>query len=444
MLVIIVNTLCILPATALQFYYQSRAAAMKHPRVYVAAATAVSATIWFVNNFLCSPPSAALDTLQLFQCYVLAWLFARRGEKLKAMVTALVYMCVSILGNYLLALAAFPVGERLGLTAAQMMDTRGTSVTVMELLSFLELLLIFPLIDRLLHWLWNAPKSLRYLLLFAPVPLSQAVSLNLIDRYLPQPGTTVGFSLPLCIALICSLAADVCAVVSIRKLQNAAQTEAQLKTAEQQLNVQTDYYRQLQENILSVNQIRHDLNNQLTTAYRLLDEGQNEEVRRQLDVLRTSIREKVGARYCGNLIVDAVLDEKARRCREENIRLSLDAELPPQLPIESAHLCSAFSNLLDNGIQGALESGAVEKIIELRATVQKDCLVIRCQNTAAPPEKKDRSDPLRPHGLGLGILSRLAEQYDGNFRVEYSDGEYTATLILRFPQKQMKEGFLCF
>ena len=159
MITAFINSLCILPATALQFYYQSRAVAMKHPRAYVAVATAVSAIIWGINNFLCSPP-------------------------------------VSILGNYLLALTAFPIGERLGLTAAQMMDTYGTSVTVMELLSFLELLLIFPFVDRLLHWLWNAPKALGYLLLFAPVPLSQAVLLNLIDRYVPQPGITVWFSPP--------------------------------------------------------------------------------------------------------------------------------------------------------------------------------------------------------------------------------------------------------
>ena len=281
--------------------------------------------------------------------------------------------------------------------------------------------------------LWRNPGNLGNLLLFASVPLSQLISLNLINRYLPQSGQSVGISVPLYIAACLSIAADVCAVVSIRKLQGAAQTEAQLQTAEQQLNVQTDYYRQLQENILSVNQIRHDLNNQLTAAYRLLDQGQNEEVRRQLDLLRTSIREKVGARYCGNLIVDAVLDEKARKCREENIKLSLNAELPPRLSIENAHLCSAFSNLLDNGIQGVLASGAEEKVIELRTVVQKDCLVIRCQNTAAPPEKKDHSDPLRPHGLGLGILNRLAEGYDGSFRTEYAGGWFTSVLILRLP-----------
>lgn len=80
-------------------------------------------------------------------------------------------------------------------------------------------------------------------------------------------------------------------------------------------------------------------------------------------------------------------------------------------------------------------NGAAEKAIELRAAVQKDCLVIRCRNTAAAPEKKDRSDPLRSHGLGLDILSRLAKTYGGSFQAGYGDGEYTAILILRFPEK---------
>ena len=59
-----------------------------------------------------------------------------------------------------------------------------------------------------------------------------------------------------------------------------------------------------------------------------------------------------------------------------------------------------------------------EKTIELRAAVQKD-----------------RSDPLQSHGLGLDILSRLAKTYGGSFQAGYGDGEYTAILILRFPEK---------
>ena len=108
--------------------------------------------------------------------------------------------------------------------------------------------------------------------------------------------------------------------------------------------------------------------------------------------------------------------------------------MPLSCQLRGQSALGGFSNLLDNSIQGASNSGAAEKTIELRAAVQKDCLVIRCRNTAAAPEKKDRSDPLRSHGLGLGILNRLAKQYDGRFQTEYSDGWFTSTLILHLPK----------
>ena len=41
-----------------------------------------------------------------------------------------------------------------------------------------------------------------------------------------------------------------------------------------------------------------------------------------------------------------------------------------------------------------------EKTIELRAAVQKDCLVIRCRNTAAAPEKRTAAIRCDPTGWG--------------------------------------------
>ena len=432
-LIVLANLAAIGFSTSILAYYQSKAVPMAHPRIFRTVFVCVHVTIWGINNYIFTPGTGLLDILIVFLTIFQSGVFAKKGFRMQSCVNMLIFISAVILDNYLIGLVAFPVGEALGFTPEQLAAKYDYGNAIMSALCAPTLFLVLPLAQRLMNRLWRNPGNLGNLLLFASVPLSQLISLNLINRYLPQSGQSVGISVPLYIAACLSIAADVCAVVSIRKLQGAAQTEAQLQTVEHQLNVQTDYYRQLQENILSVNQIRHDLNNQLTAAYRLLDQGQNEEVRRQLDLLRTSIREKVGARYCGNLIVDAVLDEKARQCQKEHIRLSLDAELPPRLPIENAHLCSAFSNLLDNGIQGALASGAEEKVIELRTVVQKDCLVIRCQNTAAPPEKKDHSDPLRPHGLGLGILNRLAEGYDGSFRTEYAGGWFTSVLILRLP-----------
>lgn len=63
--------------------------------------------------------------------------------------------------------------------------------------------------------------------------------------------------------------------------------------------------------------------------------------------------------------MDAVLSDKAMLCREKGVALTISTELPAELPIESTHLCSIFSNLLDNSIQGVLNSDTAQKQIEL-------------------------------------------------------------------------------
>lgn len=218
-------------------------------------------------------------------------------------------------------------------------------------------------------------------------------------------------------------------------LKKQVQLENQIRMADEQMKTQINYYRQLQENILRVNQIRHDLSNQLQAAYYLLEQGEQAQVREQLDQLKDNIHNKIGPKYCANLMVDAVLTDKQRICQEQGIHLDVHAQLPSDVPIDSTHLCSAFSNLLDNSIQGVLECGTEEKQIELRTAVQRNCLIIHCLNSAKAPSKKHSSDPLRLHGLGLGILEHFASSYNGSLSTGYHDGKFDTTLILRFPEQ---------
>lgn len=203
----------------------------------------------------------------------------------------------------------------------------------------------------------------------------------------------------------------------------------QVRLAEEQLEVQNGYYRQLQENILTVNQIRHDLTNQLQAAYVLMGQGEQQHVSRQLDQIKEQIRNRIGPRFCENLMVDAVLSEKARLCRERGIELDINAQLPAELPIENVYLCSAFANLLDNSINACRTE---PKQIRMQAALQGDYLLIRCTNPSAPPDPgKGKSGLLRPHGLGLDILRKIAENYHGSLDTTYRDGIFAVDLILK-------------
>lgn len=238
--------------------------------------------------------------------------------------------------------------------------------------------------------------------------------------------------------MLLSIVADVVFVFDMWKVQQSEVLRQQVRMANEQLDVQTDYYRQLQESILTVNQIRHDLNNQLQAAYQLMDSGETGLARQQLGQVQSSLGSRVGPRFSSNLTVDAVLSHKERVCREKGIALSINTELPPEMPIENAHLCSIFSNLLDNSIQGVLENGAENKGIDLHALVRGNCLTVSCKNPAGKPARSHGSDPLRAHGLGLGILGTIASKYGGTLDTEYTDGAFQVFLCL--PLQNQPEG----
>lgn len=434
MLIMLVNLICVSPSTIFQLYIQSKTVPMRHPGRYILFTSVLLSGIWLTNNYLLPNPTPLWDTLTIFTDFLLAWLFAQKGYRLKSLVSMVVYMLAMILANYLVGLAAFPIARSMGYSAEFLVDKYHYANAIMSLICFFPLSALTYLAHLLLKQLWNRPGIFRWLLLFTPIPISQALMLNLLNRVLPLSDQFSAVSLALILAAAFCFAVDVSALIAIRKLQQAEQLKAQLQLTEEQLNAQTAYYRNLQDNLCTINQIRDDLDTQLQSAYRMLESGSSEQVRRQLDILQDRIQRRMGPRYCSNLMVDAVLAEKVHLCLEQHIHLDINANLPSQLPIENAHLCSAFSNLLDNSIQGALASHAAKKEIRLRASVRSACLIIHCVNTAAPPPKKLSRDVLRLHGLGLGILDRLAAQYNGSLEAHYQNGEFDTTLILRFPE----------
>ena len=117
-------------------------------------------------------------------------------------------------------------------------------------------------------------KGLQRQLFFLPIPISQILLMNVINRLISYAGGIGDIQLTYAFGVLLSIVADVVFVFGMWKVQQSEVLRQQVRMANEQLDVQTDYYRQLQESILTVNQIRHDLNNQLQAAYQLMDSGE--------------------------------------------------------------------------------------------------------------------------------------------------------------------------
>ncbi len=426
------NLLIIPLGTLYQNYLVCKSAVIPHPWLYAFACTGSTTVLWVINNYVLTS-TVAVDVTVVAILLVTSFLFADKGSRLRALLTMTVLLGAQLVAYFLLGLIAYPIGEALGYEAADLINkTSSYGNAIMSLIclavSVPSMYFSYVFLKKFLI----IPKLSPWALLFLPIPISQGIMVNLLNHLIPMAGGLGDLKVGFFLAITLSVIADITFFVGIRKVQRGEQLKQQVSLAEEQMNIQASYYRQMQDNILAINQIRHDLSNQLQATYYLLEQGEKAQVRQQLDQLKNEIQNKVGPKYCANLMVDAVLSDKARVCRDMGICLNIQAELPPDIPIESSHLCSAFSNLLDNSMQGTLSCNAGEKEIELKTMVRSNCLIICCANSANAPVQKQSSDPLRLHGLGLGILKRLAHQYHGSLDTAYHDGKFDATLTLSF------------
>ena len=411
--------------------YIARLTKMRAQRIYVACSVAVALIMWSCANLLFTGYRMEISLLQMLLCIALSWYFAPYNMRWSALLLSILFY----IGQIWSANSALMLYH--GSMQELVVQPHAEGFPLVCWLSTLISVMVFSGIYAIARKIFGFGVSTEHKLkiwLITPLLLQLLfITYGYFCNYTGEKKLTLSD------AIMVEVCIAACSIVSYgviyKKYILAEQRSWKLQQVESQLETQAMYFEQMQHNILHINQIRHDLNNQLQAAYYLLDQGNTESVRQQLDALKTSITNKVGPRYCSNLMVDAVLSEKAEFCRKQNIPLEISVTLPADLPIENVHLCSIFSNLLDNGIHAVQELPDCTEPIQLHSDVRQGVLVIRCVNVCQKAEKRKNEDPLREHGLGLTILQQLAEKYQGRIETSSQDGCFVVTMLLQLIQE---------
>lgn len=134
--------------------------------------------------------------------------------------------------------------------------------------------------------------------------------------------------------------------------------------------------------------------------------------------------------YCQNKIVNAVMSEKAKQCERKNIELNVELMVPGVLYMDALHICSLFSNLLDNAIEAVdNKKNQKQRWIQIHTELKGGYLIIKISNPAE--EKHVERKKREGHGYGIKIIQDIVKQYDGIYKTEYKQEIYTALLAIR-------------
>ncbi len=158
-----------------------------------------------------------------------------------------------------------------------------------------------------------------------------------------------------------------------------------------------------------------------------LDQLMAEQKRKDCTALNTAaLKQEI---YCANPLVQAILYEKVTECENTGAKLQTEISLGDIPGIAKVHLCSLFTNLLDNAIAAVQKEPAERKKIYIKAGTKAEYLIVEVINPAS--SEYMMKSPLPNHGYGKKILQDIAMKYEGYYEEEMKPDIYKATVILR-------------
>ena len=228
------------------------------------------------------------------------------------------------------------------------------------------------------------------------------------------------------IIAVSALISDVIFALLILEERRNIRMDERLKELEYIKALEARHYHAIEEKEEKLSKIRHDFKNQITTAYNLFNLADKEQAEQMLREMTSRLHESEIRTYSSNAIINAVMQEKAKLCEEKQIKLDSTIRIGETDGIKMVHMCSVFSNLLDNAIRATEAYKNGEKYIKVNAKKQGDYFVISVKNASDKPVKRVSERK----GYGREILKDIATQYNGESNYHWENDEYCASVTL--------------
>ena len=190
------------------------------------------------------------------------------------------------------------------------------------------------------------------------------------------------------------------------------------------------------EYIKRTSEIKHDMNNNLSAIYRLMDNGQYDEAKRLCLDCSESIARVYTPINTDNPTLNVILNVEIEKARQNDISFSYTVTDSLSF-VSSTDVVSIIGNLCDNAIEYLSTIDKSQRKMSLEITVRNDHRIIVCRNIiissvlSVNPNMKTTKNDETLHGKGLGILRSVAEKYNGTLSYQEDDNSIEVTLIIK-------------
>lgn len=179
-----------------------------------------------------------------------------------------------------------------------------------------------------------------------------------------------------------------------------------------------ELYTAMKDKIEVTRKYRHDLAKHIQMLETMTSKyTESQEVHAYMEYMLGQYKMVEKRRFCSDEIVDAVCEIKTKQCEERRIPLTVNIASEDYSGIKEIDLVGLLCNLLDNAIEEneKIESEA-KRGIELTMQKENHQILITVKNRVVDCEHitfSTRKSHREEHGLGLQIIRKIAEKYQG-------------------------------
>lgn len=261
----------------------------------------------------------------------------------------------------------------------------------------------------------------QYKYIFFSIILNLLSAILIFATIYKTTQSVTDFALDFVIALISSsiLILNIFFMWLIIRVSKDSNLRAENKCIKENIQLQHQYYLNMQESQMKVKKLYHDMKNHMICIENLY--GKNEYV----ESINNQLKECNSIFNTNNMILDIILNDKKRICESKGIDLIANINFKECNFIDSADVCSIFSNMIDNAIEACenIEDNSISKKINIKGTIVKSLYIIKCENPKNNiiklksgkilTNKKDKF----LHGIGISSMKNSIEKYNGNLEV---------------------------
>lgn len=241
-----------------------------------------------------------------------------------------------------------------------------------------------------------------------------------------------------------SMTALIAAAVSVTRISiSEAEKRSTVELLSSQMEHQIEYYEKINKIYSEFRSFRHDYKNHVLCLRGLIAAGKTDDALEYMESMQDMSSIAKNKYNTGNVIVDALLDDKSDKAQKHNAELLFTGTVP-SFGINSTDLCVILANAIDNAVEAcAKDETGNTKDIKLEAETRQGYFFFRASNPIFETiEIKDKNRAITSksdkenHGFGISNILRTAEKYEGEARIDAENGIFTLSVQIHLRTDQ--------